>query len=192
MRARRAGRNPVEVIPLPRDRVRELTGLWLASRVDAGVSPEVAARTASEGRLLDALERPDVRAHLAVVDGLSVGYIITTENPFGLGAHPETTIEQLYVDHRVRRHGVARALLTTVLGQAERNGSQVIVSNVPASLREANRFFARLGFSSVVVRRVAATTALRRRLTPASAQAELTVLRRRRLVGAALRESGRA
>ena len=40
MRARRAGRNPVEVIPLPRDRVRELTGLWLASRVDAGVSPD--------------------------------------------------------------------------------------------------------------------------------------------------------
>lgn len=192
MRARRAGRNPVEVVALRPERVRELTGLWLASRVDAGVSPEVAARSASEGRLLDALQRPDVRAHLALIDGVSVGYVITTENPFGLGAHPETTIEQLYVDHRVRRHGVARALLTTVLGQAERGGSEIIVSNVPATLREANRFFARLGFSSVIVRRVAATTALRRRLTPQTAQAELTLLRRRRLVGTALRESSQA
>lgn len=192
MRARRAGRNPVEVVALRPERVRELTGLWLASRVDAGVSPEAAARSASEGRLLDALQRPDVRAHLALIDGVSVGYVITTENPFGLGAHPETTIEQLYVDHRVRRHGVARALLTTVLGQAERGGSEIIVSNVPATLREANRFFARLGFSSVIVRRVAATTALRRRLTPQTAQTELTLLRRRRLVGTALRESSQA
>ena len=48
------------------------------------------------------------------------------------------------------------------------------MSNVPAQSREANRFFARWGFSSVVVRRVVSTSVLRRRLTPARARSSST------------------
>lgn len=192
MRLGRAGRNPVEIVALTDERKRELTGLWLASRVEAGMGPDAAARAAGAERLLEALARPDVRAHLALVEGVGVGYVITAENPFGIGLNPEMTIEQLYVDHRMRRHGVAHALLTTVLAQAERGGNEIILCNVPANLRDTNRFFARLGFSSAVVRRVASTAALRRRLTPESASADLAVARRRRLLRAGMREAGQA
>ena len=146
--------------------LREVASLWMTQRVDQGMSPEAATRAAADGRLREALGRADVRAWVARVDGTAVGYAITSENPFGLSTQPEVAIDQIFVDRRARRHGVARALLTTVVAHAERRGSEVIVSNVPAQSREANRFFARWGFSSVVVRRVVSTSVLRRRLTP--------------------------
>jgi GNAT superfamily N-acetyltransferase len=177
----RTGRNP----SVDESLARELTGLWMAQRVDQGISPEAAARAAAEGRLREALTRPDVRAWVARVDGVGVGYVITSENPFGLSPHPEVAVDQLFVDRRARRQGVAHALLEAVLGQAERAGAEVIVSNVPTQSREANRFFARLGFGSVIVRRVTSTSALRRRLRPGAKPERLDALRRRRVLGAA-------
>lgn len=177
----RTGRTP----SVDESLARELTGLWMAQRVDQGISPEAAARAAAEGRLREALTRPDVRAWVARVDGVGVGYVITSENPFGLSPHPEVAVDQLFVDRRARRQGVAHALLEAVLGQAERAGAEVIVSNVPTQSREANRFFARLGFGSVIVRRVTSTSALRRRLRPGAKPERLDALRRRRVLGAA-------
>ncbi|MEO6020413.1 MAG: GNAT family N-acetyltransferase [Knoellia sp.] len=159
-------RSMVEVSAVPRDDVREFVGLWLASKIDAGVPLEVATRFANDGRLELALARPDVFAHVARIDSSPVGFVVTTENPFGLQPEPEIAIELLFVEPAARRHGVARALLTAVASLAERSGSEVVVSNVPTQSREANRFFARLGFSSVLVRRVVGTSQLRRRLAP--------------------------
>lgn len=159
-------RSMVEVLPVPRDGLREFVGLWLTSKVESGVALEVATRFANDGRLELALSRPDVFAHVARIDGRPVGYVVTTENPFGLQPEPEIAIELLFVDPASRRHGVARALLTAVASLAERSGSEVVVSNVPTQSREAHRFFARLGFSSVLVRRVVGTSQLRRRLSP--------------------------
>ncbi|KRE41300.1 GNAT family N-acetyltransferase [Knoellia sp. Soil729] len=160
-------RSMVEVEAVPRDELSEFVGLWLASKIDAGVPLEVATRFANDGRLQLALGRPDVYAHVARIDGRPVGYIVTTENPFGLQPEPEIAIELLFVDPASRRHGVARALLAAVATLAEKAGSEVVVSNVPTQSREAHRFFARLGFSSVLVRRVVGTSQLRRRLAPA-------------------------
>ncbi|KGN32538.1 N-acetyltransferase GCN5 [Knoellia sinensis KCTC 19936] len=176
-------RSMVEVAAVPKDDLHELIGLWLTSKIDAGVPLEVATRFANEGRLEAALCRPDVQAHLARIDGRPVGYVVTTENPFGLQPEPEIAIELLFVDPVARRHGVARALLATVATLAERAGSHVVVSNVPTQSREAHRFFARLGFSSVIVRRVVGTTQLRRRLAPQgsiTAAAVDQLIRRRR------------
>ena len=83
-----------------------------------------------------------------------VGYVVTSDNPFGLNPGDEVTVEQLWVAPDARRGGVAKALLTAVLDLAERSGCEVVTSNVPTPSREANRFFARLGFGSVVTRRV--------------------------------------
>ncbi len=59
------------------------TDLWVSSRVELGVSPEVAARAASEGRLRSALDRKDVRAFLALGDGGEpVGFVVATHSPF--------------------------------------------------------------------------------------------------------------
>jgi GNAT superfamily N-acetyltransferase len=142
------------------------TDLWVSSRVELGVSPEVAARAASEGRLRSALDRKDVRAFLALGDGGEpVGFVVATHSPFsGLTEAPSVAIDQIYVMPRARRHGVARHLLAAVTAYAEKVGCEQIGCNVPSQHREANRFFARLGFNSQIVRRVTSTGALRRRI----------------------------
>lgn len=147
------------------DEERTFTELWLSSRVEAGVGPEVAARAASEGRVANALHREDVRAYLATADGRAVGFAVAATSPFSsLTDTPCVTIDQLYVVPEARKHGVARQLMTAVTLYADSRGCDQIGCNVPAQHREANRFFARLGFSSQVVRRVASVAALRRRL----------------------------
>lgn len=175
------GRRPVEVLPVGSD-LAHVTALWLEARVEAGTSPEVCARAVADGRFASALRRPGVQAFVATLDGTPVGYAVTTDNPFGLAPTPEVAIEQLYVCAQARRHGVAKALLATVLSCAERAGCEQLVSNVPTTSRDANRFFARLGFGSVVTRRVVATGTLRRRLAPETAETGLELTRRRRIL----------
>jgi GNAT superfamily N-acetyltransferase len=145
---------------------RSFTELWTSSRVEHGVSPEVAARAASEGRVQSALARSDVRAFLGVADGdKPVGFIVAIHSPFsGLTESPSLAIDQIYVVPSARRHGVARHLLAAVTTYAEKLGCEQIGCNVPSQHRDANRFFARLGFNSQIVRRVTSTAALRRRI----------------------------
>lgn len=139
--------------------------LWMASRVEAGVSAEVVARVAAEGRLTTTLHREDVRAYIALNDGRAVGFAVAATSPFSaLTEAPCVTIDQLYVTPSARRHGVARHLMSAVTMYADSRGCDQIGCNVPAPNREANRFFARLGFSSQVVRRITTVAALRRRL----------------------------
>ena len=148
------------------DQERSFTELWMASRVEAGISPEVAARAASEGRVSTALNREDVRAYVATADGRAVGFAVAATSPFSsLADTPCVTIDQLYVVPESRKHGVARQLMGAVTLYADSRGCEQIGCNVPAQHREANRFFARLGFSSQVVRRVTSVAALRRRLS---------------------------
>ena len=174
------GRRMVDVSPVDRADLGDVTDLWLAARVDSGSSKEAASRCVTDGRLSTALLRPGVQAFVARLDGEAVGYAIATENPFGLSPQAELAIEQLWVEPGMRRHGVAKALVAAVLSCAERSGCEVVVSNVPTSQRDANRFFARLGFSSTIVRRVVSTTQLRRKLAPESVETGHELLRRRR------------
>ncbi len=174
------GRRSVDVSLVDADDLRDITGLWLAARVDAGSSKEAAARAVTEGRLTTALRRPGVLAFVARLEGEAVGYAIATENPFGLSPTAELAIEQLWVGPDVRRHGVAKSLIGAVLTSAERAGCEIVVSNVPTTSRDANRFFARLGFSSTIVRRVVPTATLRRKLAPETCETGNEVMRRRR------------
>lgn len=173
-------RRTVDVRAVDPGDLRDLSGLWLAAKVDAGTSKDVCVRTLADGHFAGALRRPGVQAFIARLDSEPVGYVITSDNPFGLAPGPEVAIEQLWVGPDARRHGVAKALLGAVLGAAERAGCEVVVSNVPTTSRDANRFFARLGFASVVVRRVVSTSALRRKLAPETVETGHELLRRRR------------
>ena len=158
-------RPAVSVRRVSEEQERAFTELWMASRVEAGVSPEVAARAASEGRITSALRREDVRAYVALADGKAVGFAVAATSPFSaLTDAPCVTIDQLYVAADARKHGVARHLMSAVTLYADSRGCEQIGCNVPAPNRDANRFFARLGFSSQVVRRVTTVAALRRRL----------------------------
>ena len=173
-------RRTVDVTQVDSGDLRDVTGLWLAARVDSGSSKEAASRCVTDGRLSTALRRPGVQAFVARLEGEAVGYAITSENPFGISPTAELTIEQLWVAPDARRHGVAKGLIAAVLANAERAGCEVVVSNVPTTSRDANRFFARLGFASVVVRRIVSTTQLRRKLAPESVETGHELLRRRR------------
>ena len=174
------GRRTLDVSPVDDDDLRDITGLWLAARIDNGASKDAAARCVTDGRLATALRRAGVQAWVARLDGEAVGYAIVTENPFGLSPSAELAIEQLWVGPEARRHGVAKSLITAVLSCAERAGCEIVVSNVPTTSRDANRFFARLGFSSVTVRRVVSTTQLRRKVAPETSESGHELLRRRR------------
>ncbi|MGL4745054.1 MAG: GNAT family N-acetyltransferase [Dermatophilaceae bacterium] len=160
--------------------LRELSALWLAAKVDAGTRRDVCVRTLADGRFANAVRRPGVHAYVARLDNEPVGYVITSDNPFGLNPGNEIAVEQLWVRPDIRHHGVAKALLGAVLGAAERAGYEAVVSHVPTTSREANRFFARLGFGAVVVRRVVSTTALRRKLAPETVDTGNELRRRRR------------
>ena len=119
----RVPRRTVDVVPVAQDDLRDVTGLWLAARVDSGSSKEAAHRCVTDGRLTTALCRPGVQSFVARLDGEAVGYAITTENPVGLSPQAELAIEQLWVGPDTRRHGVAKALIAAVLSTAERAGS---------------------------------------------------------------------
>jgi L-amino acid N-acyltransferase YncA len=77
---------------------------------------------------------------------------------------PSVLVSLLYVSEHARHRGVGQALLAEVATFAERWGTEDITVNVPPHERETQRFFARLGFSPYVTRRVTSTAGLRRRL----------------------------
>jgi GNAT superfamily N-acetyltransferase len=175
-------RPQVSVQPVTPELQPEFTRLWVAARVEGGSTPDAAQRAASEGRIADALSRDDVMAYLALTGGTVAGFMVLTTSPLsGLIDAPSVSVDQLYVVPESRRSGVAHALLSRAAGFAESLGCEQVATCVPAQAREANRFFARLGFSSYVVRRVTPTTSLRRRLAGEEPRAGLDqVLSRRR------------
>lgn len=167
-------RHPISVLPVSTPEERQiLTQLWLSASVEAGTSPEVASRRASQGVVETALQRPDVYAFLAHLEGEPVGFVVAAEAVMRFGEGDELVIEQLYVSERARKHGVARAMLHTTTSLAERLGFDRMGSAVPSHAREANRFFARLGFGPAVTRRVASVSAVRRRVAPHDASSSL-------------------
>lgn len=177
-------RQLISVQPVTTAEERELiTRLWLSASVESGVSPEVASRRASQGAVEIGLQRPDVHGFLAYLDGAPVGFLVATESVMRFADSDELVIEQIFVDKSVRKHGVARSLLHTATGLAERLGIDRIASAVPSTARDANRFFARLGFGPTVTRRVASVSAVRRRVAPTeypSSRDRLLHLRRSR------------
>lgn len=175
-------RQPVTVRKVDAERRAAFIDLWIASRIEAGQTLAAAQRAAFDGRLAAALDSGGITAYLAFSNDEPVGYAVTSDTsaPVLVDA-PALTIEQLYVIQVARKHGVARALLTLIASRAERCGAEIIATNVPSQVRDANRFFARLGFTPQVVRRATPTAALLRRLAGPEARpaVERAVLRRR-------------
>lgn len=157
--------------------------LWVAGRVEAGHTRESAQRVALDGRLTASLDARGITAYIAYLGGEAVGYAVTSDPAaVVLIEAPAVTIEHLYVRATARRHGVGKALLTAIATRAERAGADVVAVNVPSQGRDANRFFARIGFTPHVVRRTASTAGLLRRLAGAEAgQGVEQILLRRRL-----------
>ena len=75
----------------------------------------------------------------------------------------------VYVSHMLvapphRRRGAGRALVAAAVAYAEECNLEHVIVGVSTGGREANRFYARLGFVPLVLRRIAPVGALRRSL----------------------------
>lgn len=146
-------------------RIDAVTALWAQLRDEAGPAVEVGSRRLGADAVAAAFTRPETVGFLATLDGVPAGYVVVTDcalNPFA--DSNAVSIEQIYVCKDARKAGVAKALLATVAAFAERRGAEQVACTVPANGRDANRFFARLGFTPQVVRRVTTTAALHRKL----------------------------
>lgn len=149
-----------------------------------------AARNSLELRYGDALTDPD-RHLVVVVDATparpeqTLGMALLTVAPANaLVDLPAVHMSHAVVPDRFRRRGAGRALVAAAAAFAEERGVDQIVVSVQPGSRDANRFFARLGFVPLAVRRVAPVAAVRRRLATGEAPSDDHVVKlRRRSVG---------
>ena len=80
-------------------------------------------------------------------------------------------IDYLHVRPAYHRRGAGRALVAAAAAFCEEIGAEHVVVNVFPQVREANRFYAKLGFSPLVVRTGrASVSTLRRTLAADSAE----------------------
>jgi len=144
------------------------------------------ARAQLEQRYREALDDPD--RHLVLVvgdDGEALGMALLTV----ASANALLDLRAVHMSHAVvadrhKRRGAGRALVAAATSFAEEQGIEQLVVSVHPGSREANRFFARLGFAPLAVRRTAPVAAVRRRLSQAETRpvAEHVVRRRPRRV----------
>jgi GNAT superfamily N-acetyltransferase len=85
---------------------------------------------------------------------------------------PSVHMTHSVVSRRHERRGAGKALVAAAAAYADERGIDQLVVSVNPGSREGNRFFARLGFAPLAVRRIAPVSVVRRRL----AQTELTAM----------------
>jgi ribosomal protein S18 acetylase RimI-like enzyme len=112
------------------------------------------------------LADPDHRVVVAHDDAGAVlgAAVFGAETAGGLLDPPSVYISHLLVDPEHRRRGAGRALVAAAAGYADELGVDSVVVGVAPAGRDSNRFFARLGFAPLVMRRIAPVSALRRAL----------------------------
>ena len=159
------------------DELREM-----GSRLERVIPPSGAAGVLE--RLESVSRDPDSCAVVAVVDDEVVGMAVLTATAYApLFEQRAVHAHYLHVRDGFRRRGVGKALLTAAVSFADDVGAEHVITSVLPQMRETQRFYARLGFGPVVVRRSVSVSALRRRLTgaPAPSSADHLVARRRSL-----------
>jgi ribosomal protein S18 acetylase RimI-like enzyme len=167
----------------------DLVALWVSAREEIARDNRATHVMPVEDlrdRLGVLLEGTDVQILIGRREGASAGYVVMSVTPVSSVLETRVLlIEHLFVHPQHRRAGLAKAMLGAATLIAERARIDQIVCNVAPAPRETHRFFARLGFSPMAVRRIASTGVLRRRLAgeqqrrPALAAIEDLAFRRR-------------
>ncbi len=122
----------------------------------------------STHRVVVAVEEPATGSAPDAGSGAVVGAaVLSADTTGGLLDPPSVYVSHLLVAPAHRKRGVGRALVAAAAGYAEELGVDSVVVAVAPTTRDANRFFARLGFAPLVIRRVAPVAALRRALASA-------------------------
>jgi GNAT superfamily N-acetyltransferase len=108
-------------------------------------------------------------ALIACAGGQVVGVAGLTHNEPTAWLGRSVTVTVVHVRSGSRHSGVGQALMAGVAAYAERIGAEHVTADVPPTMRDANRFFAKLGFAPVVTRRATSTSALRKLMSAAPA-----------------------
>lgn len=113
---------------------------------------------------------PQSRALVAVLDDEVVGVVLLTATAYApLFDQRAVHANYLHVREGYRKRGVGRALLAAAVSFADEAGAEHVITSVLPQMRDTQRFYARLGFAPVVVRRSVPVPVLRRRLAGATA-----------------------
>jgi ribosomal protein S18 acetylase RimI-like enzyme len=174
----------VDDVPTLLELGEELRDAVLAAPADGGRlrTTPAGTRAALHSRYVEALSDPD--RHLVVVVNAEeerLGMALFTISPVNaLLDLPAVHMSHAVVADRHKRRGAGKALVAAAAAHAEAHGLEQIVVSVHPGSRDANRFFARLGFAPMAVRRVAPVAVVRRRLSQLDARpADDHVVRRR-------------
>ena len=166
--------------------VPSLATLWrelrqVGGRAERAVNP--VAVNDIEQRLCATIEDPDCRIVLATVDGAPAGMtVLRVACPDPLSCSQVVQLMHVIVANDSRRRGVGHALVAAAADYADERQVEHLTAGMYPSLRDASRFYARLGFAPVLIQRVAPVAAVRRRLgADAHVRADDVVRRRTRL-----------
>ena len=154
----------------------DLLELWRELREHTprrtGRAPDALAAT--EARYTAAMRSPGCRLVVAECDGELIGMVLLcVGSATSIVDTPAVEMTHMVVSTRHRRRGAGKALVAAAAAYAEELGLDQVVTSARPQDREANRFYARLGFGPVVVRRVASVSALRRQLSGIDGRAAL-------------------
>jgi len=161
-------RSPVATRTASLTDVPALSGLWrelrkVGGRAERAVNP-VAVPDIAE-RLTATIEDPACRVVLACELGEPVGMaVLRAYSPDPLSESRVVQVMHVIVAGAHRRRGVGHALVAAATEFADELEIEHLTAGVYPSLRDASRFYARLGFAPVLVQRVATVAAVRRRL----------------------------
>ena len=157
------------------DDLPALGGLWDECRTLGGAAVmatgalEILERVREQLRASRAAvergDRPTYRLVYVMLDGQPVGFASFSVIERGLTtATSAVLVDVVHVDGGRRKSGVGTALLREAVLFADEVGAVDVMVNVPPTSRDVNRFYARLGFAPLVVRRTAPVGHLRRKL----------------------------
>lgn len=148
----------------------------LADRALATMSdPRLAtAKTASETQgIAELLDNPDARLLVAcLADGSPAGVALLSIDIVSRSLGGLTMSSVIMVDKAARHRGVGRELVCAIARYADEAGADAVTVALPSGDREAHRFYARLGFSSLWTSRIASVPQLMRALAPSDIAAE--------------------